>query len=112
MPVPRSLARSHGVLLVGLLCSIPSVTFYLHSDVVDMLRTAMQAGAGRLSRRAASGVGAPFAQAGRRTFSSLQEALVKVTFIDAEVRSSCLSSCCFSLCEHVCVCVYQGTSRC
>ena len=49
----------------------------------DMLRTALKVGAGLAPRRVASGGAA--AGAGRRAFSSLQEALVKVTFIDAEV---------------------------
>ncbi|CBJ30843.1 conserved unknown protein [Ectocarpus siliculosus] len=49
-----------------------------------MLRTALQTGVGCLPRRAASGGAVSSAQAGRRALSSLQEALVKVTFVDAE----------------------------
>lgn len=50
----------------------------------DMLRTALKVGAGLATRRVASSGAA--AGAGRRAFSSLQEALVNVTFVDAEVR--------------------------
>lgn len=50
-----------------------------------MLRTALKAGIVRLPQRAANGGAA--AEAGRRTFSSLQDALVKVTFVDADVRA-------------------------
>lgn len=73
---------------------LPSTTPTLglaHSDVTDMLRTALQAGVSCLPRRAASGGAVSSAQAGRRALSSLQEALVKVTFIDAEVRLCLLS---------------------
>lgn len=49
-----------------------------------MLRTALKVGAGLAPRRVANGGAA--AGGGRRVFSSLQEALVNVTFVDAEVR--------------------------
>lgn len=49
-----------------------------------MLRTALKVGAGLTPRRVANGGAA--AGGGRRVFSSLQEALVNVTFVDAEVR--------------------------
>lgn len=51
----------------------------------NMIRTALKAGVGCLPRRAANG-GAT-STAGRQTFSSLQEALVKVTFVDVEVNA-------------------------
>lgn len=57
-----------------------------NNSSVDMLRTALKAGVGRLPRRAVNGGGASTAYAGRRAMSSLEEALVKVTFVDAEVR--------------------------
>eukprot|EP00904_Undaria_pinnatifida_P003737 jgi/Undpi1/13364/HiC_scaffold_8.g03023.m1 len=47
-----------------------------------MLRTALKVGAGLTPRRVANGGAA--AGGGRRVFSSLQEALVNVTFVDAE----------------------------
>lgn len=54
-----------------------------------MLRTAFKAGVGCLPRQAASG-GAAASEAGRRTLSSLQEALVKVTFVDVEVSPAAM----------------------
>lgn len=57
------------------------------NDAVDMLRTALKAGVGCIPRRAANGSVAASVQAGSRKLSSLQESVVKVTFIDAEVRT-------------------------
>lgn len=86
---------------------------------VDMLRTALKVGAGLAPRRVASGGAA--AGAGRRAFSSLQEALVNVTFVDAEVRGEvtiCLSSLLLgalvtaacTVHRQVCCCANEGTS--
>lgn len=68
-------------------CDQSRLGLALYSNVADMLRTVMQAGAGCLSRRVVSGGVNSYSQAGRRMLSSLQEALVKVTFIDPEVSS-------------------------
>lgn len=50
-----------------------------------MLKTALKAGVGCIQRRAVTGSVPASVQAGSRALSSLQESLVKVTFIDAEV---------------------------
>eukprot|EP00903_Cladosiphon_okamuranus_P015890 g14676.t1 len=49
-----------------------------------MLRTALKTGVGCIPRRAVNGNAAASLQAGSRKLSSLQESVVKVTFIDAE----------------------------